>query len=104
MLGSGNSLSASPHKMARNEVSKWLGGVGYGACVTGGADNLVAMARLMWDTGGVYSVSDVCSGYPRGQVHVDFCCGQRPIQRARRALTQVVTAVLTESFGQSEIY
>ena len=32
------------------------------------------------------------------------CCGQRPIQRARRALTQVVTAVLTESFGQSEIY
>eukprot|EP00936_MAST-01D_sp_MAST-1D-sp1_P001576 g1576.t1 len=26
----------------------------------------------MWDTGGVYSVSDVCSGYPRGQVHEDF--------------------------------
>ena len=26
----------------------------------------------MWDTGGVYSVSDVRSGYPRGQLHEDF--------------------------------
>ena len=59
-------------EMTKPQVSKWLGGIGYGACVPGGADNLVSVARLMWDTGGVYSVSDVRSGYPRGQLHEDF--------------------------------
>jgi len=59
-------------EMAKPMVDSVLGGIGYGACITGGADNQVALARLCVDTGGVYSAHDVQSGYPMGQLQDDF--------------------------------
>ena len=68
-----------PHPLMRIHGRVWmrtikpgadqvLGGIGYGACITGGADNPVSLARLCVDSGGVYSAHDVQSGYPMGHL------------------------------------
>ena len=56
----------------RREVMRQLAGVGWGACVPGGADNAVWMAKLCWDTGRVFGTGDKESGYPQADLVADF--------------------------------